>query len=275
MHESVNGPSSPDHLRWHRQRAKSRAIAIVLGAVLFGTGSALAKAWSPLAVNTDRPDDQWMAREIFDRRTFEADRRLNVRADPAVFDFLVDHPDFAAAVHRGLGLDTFQIREERDRHHVVQYHVVHDYARGTFWIAERRPDRVVYLATGSYEHPLLRAAGVRLRARSLVVETFESDATCSQGLRTQLRLHAYLEIENPVLGPVLRRFGSLVRGAFESKLTAAYRIAPGLSEMALRDHDRLLEKVRQIPNLDRDHLGQFEALVRAQPLLSTSLACLG
>lgn len=108
-----------------------------------------------------------------------------------------------------------------------------------------------------------------------VVETFESDATCSQGLRTQLRLHAYLEIENPVLGPVLHRFGSLVRGAFESKLTAAYRIAPGLSEMALRDHDRLLEKVRQIPNLDRDHLGQFEALVRAQPLPSTSLACLG
>ncbi len=181
-------------------------------------------------------------------------------ADPAVFEFLVDHPDFAAAVHRGLGLDEFRVREEGQR-----YQLTHGYARGTFWVAERQADRVAYLATGTYEHPLLRAAGIQLRARSFVFESFDLNSAQAPVTELKVHLHAHLQIENSVLGPVLRWFSPLVREAFESKLTAAYRIAPGLSEMAFRDGEGFLERVRQISGLDRGLLDRFEGLMRAQP----------
>ncbi len=211
-------------------------------------------------LDTYRLDDRQMAEDILDNAAFETDRRTSVRADAAVFEFLVNHPDFTAALDRGCGLGKFQVREEGQR-----YEVTHGYARGIFWIAERRPDRVAYLGTGTYEHPVLRAAGIRLRARSFVVTTVELDSPHTPTSTVRVHVHAYLQIENSVLGPVLGRFGPLVRGAFESKLTAGHRMGPELAEMAFRDRERLLERVRQIEGLAPEQLAQFEELVRAQP----------
>lgn len=234
---------------------------MVLGAALLLAARGLAEEAAEISLlGAYQPDDRKMAEEILGHSTFRADRRMRFSADPAVFEFLVDHPDFSATVHRGLGLDEFQVREEGQR-----FLITHGYARGTFWVAERRADRVAYLATGTYEHPLLRAAGIRLQARSLVFESVTLDSTQAPTTGLRVHLHAHLQIENPVLGSVLRWFSPLIRGAFESKLTAAYQIAPSLSEVALRDRERFLERVRQIRGLDPGLLDQFEGLVRAQP----------
>lgn len=234
---------------------------LLLGTMLLLAAGGAARETADIArLDAYRPDDRQMAADILEHATFEADRQTSVRADAAVFAFLVDHPDFAAAVNRGLGLEKFQIRAEGQR-----YHVTHGYARGTFWAAERDPDHVAYLGTGTYGHPLLRATGIHLRARSFVVVTFEFDSPQTPTSEVRVHVHAYLQIENSVLGPVLRRFSPLVRGAFESKVTAGHRIGPDLSAMAFREPESFLERVRQIKGLDPYQLAQFEELVRAHP----------
>jgi len=235
-------------------------VALLLGTTLSAALGPAQEATGVPALDAYHADDRQMAAEILEHTTFEADRRTSFHADAAVFAFLVDHPDFAAAVNRGLGLDRFDVRRDGPR-----YQTEHGYARGMFWVAERRPDRVAYLASGTYAHPLLRAAGIRLRARSLVVATFDVDPPQAPTSEVRLRVHAYLQVESAILGPVLQSFGPLVRGAFESKLTAGYRIGPELSEMAFRDRDGLLEKVSRIQGLDPSELSEFEDLVRAQP----------
>lgn len=242
-------------------RRAALLITFLLGAALLsGARGRAEEALDAPNLEAYRPDDRKMAEEVLAGATFEVDRRMSVHADPAVLRFLIDHPDFAAAVSRGLGLDQFRVWREGAR-----YQVTRGFARGTFWVAEERAAAVAYLATGTYEHPLLRAAGIRLRARSFVTETFDSDPGQAPTNEVRLRIRGSLQVENSVLGPVLRSFGPLVRGAFESNLTAAYRIAPGLSEAALLDRESLLEKVRQIGDLDQSLLSQFEELVRAQP----------
>lgn len=242
-------------------RRNALGAVVLFGAtVLFAAGGAARETTEVPVLDTYRVDDRRMAEEILANAVFETDRRTGVRADAAVFDFVVDHPDFAAAVNRGLGLGEFQVRQEGQR-----YEVTHGHARGTFWMAERRPDRVAYLATGTYEHPVLRAMGIRLRARSFIVSTVERDSPHTPMSTMRVHVHAYLQIENSVLGPVLRRFGPLVRGAFESKLTAGQRIGPELAEMAFRDRERLLERLRRIEGLAPLQLARFEELVRAQP----------
>ncbi len=210
-------------------------------------------------VDSHGPEDERMAREIVEHATFKAERSIAFHGNVAVFRFLVDRPDFAAAINRGLGFDDFLIRQEGPH-----YQIRHGYARGTFWVAERQGDQMMFLANGTYEHPLLRAAGIRLRARSLVIETFDLTSAQPPVNEVRVRVHAFLQIENSVLGPVLRGFGPLVRGAFESKLTAADQIAPSLSEAVFQNRDKLLERVRRIDGLDPIQLSRFEELVKSE-----------
>ncbi len=206
-----------------------------------------------------RPEDRSMAEGVLNNVTIETDREVTFPADPAVFHFLVDHPAFAAAVSRGLGLDEFQVDRDGER-----YHITYGHDHGTFWVAERQPERVAYLATGTSERPILRFLGIRLRARSYVLEMFESVSIENLGNEQTVRLRAYLHVENRFFGTLLRWMAPFVRGAFESGVTAAFRVAPELNEMAYREGERFLEKVRRLPDLDKIQLTQFEGLVEAQ-----------
>ncbi len=76
--------------------------------------------------------------------------------------------------------------------------------------------------------------------------------------------HATFEAERRTSVRCSRRWG-FVRRAFESKLTAAHRIGPELSEQAFREREGFLEKLHRIRGLAPSQLGEFEALVRAQP----------
>lgn len=201
-----------------------------------------------------------MAEGILKNTTFQAENRMTFRADPDVLRYFIDHPDFAAAVSRGLGHDTFRVQWEDGR-----YRVFHGYARGTFWTVERKAGRAVYLARGVYDHPAFRWIGILLRARSYVIESFEraSSPGAEAGSHDlQLSIRAYLFVENPVLGKIFGWIAPLIRRAFESKLTRAYRIAPELSQMAFEGGSAFLEKVRKIEDLDPSLLRKFDLLVR-------------
>ncbi len=207
-----------------------------------------------------RSEDRRMAEKIIKNTTFKAENRITFRADEKVFQYLIDHPIFAAAVSRGLGHDRFHVQHvqaEKGR-----YRISHGYARGTFWKVEREAARVAYLAKGVYDRPAFRWIGILIRARSYVVETFRTPD--AGGPEKTILIRAYLHVENPILGKILGWIAPLIRRAFESKLTASYRIAPDLSRMAYEGGEAFLERVRTIEGLDPARLRNFEDLLRKQ-----------
>ncbi|MFQ5692704.1 MAG: hypothetical protein ACE5IM_06645 [Nitrospinota bacterium] len=240
----------------------------VLAAVLPGPPATAEESAKPPPLAGYRPEDRREAEDILKDVTFKADRRMTFPADEDVLRFLVDHPDFAADVSRGIGHERFRVRREKGR-----YRITHGYARGIFRVVERRPDRVAYLAAGTYDRPVLRLLGIRLRARAFVVETFGRASAPRPGGAPPDRtvtIRAYLHVENPILGKIFRWVGPLIRTAFERKLTGAYRIAPELSRMAYEGAESFLKKVRKIEGLDAVQLGRFEALVKRQPVRKMS-----
>ncbi|HBK81286.1 MAG TPA: hypothetical protein DDZ83_16735, partial [Nitrospinae bacterium] len=147
----------PETMTWIQ-----RGAVLFLGAlVLLGESAFAAERAIPPSVEGYSPGDREMAAAIVDRPTFQAARKLTFRADPDVFRFLIDQPDFAAAVSRGIGHDRFRILTERGR-----YRIFHGHARGVLWAAERRPGRAAYLAKGVYENPAFAWLGIVVRARS-------------------------------------------------------------------------------------------------------------
>lgn len=243
--------------------------ALLLGGALLWAAAAFAQepAKAP-SLEGYRPEDRESAEEILKNATFQTQRRMTFRADKRVFQFLIDHPDFAAAVSRGLGHEKFHVQPEKNH-----YRVSHGYARGVFWPVERKADRIAYLAKGTYDHPAFRWVGIHIRARSYVVETFEGAPSRSPetpSAAQTLSIRAYLYVENPILGKILEWISPLIRSAFEAKLTGAYRIAPELSEMAYEDGGGFLQRVRGIEGLDPARLRTLEDLVTGRPERKTS-----
>ena len=262
-------PSVADNLRMKSQRKRryEKRRGLVWGA-LFLTAtmclgiSVVAKETKEGAPSflTFKAEDRELAEEILADVTLQAERQITFLADARVFAYLIDHPDLAAELSRGIGHERFHVWAKEDR-----YQITHGYATGTFWTVDRTKDRVVYLAKGVYGHPALRLFGIEIRARSYVVESFSGAAPRKGGSGPavqNLEIRAYLNIENPILGRIFEWAGPLIRTAFESKLTAAYRIAPDLSQMAYEDREKFLEKLAKVEGLDEARLRKFRELVK-------------
>lgn len=258
--------------QWKRRHKKRKGViwgAIFLAAAMCFGMSVIAKETKKDTVSflTFKDEDREIAEEILADVTLQAERQTTFLADGRVFAYLIDHPDLAAELSRGIGHEQFHVWAKEGR-----YQITHGYATGTFWTVDRTKDRVVYLAKGVYGHPALRLFGIEIRARSYVVETFSAlslEKDRSVPAKQDLEIRAYLNIENSILGRILEWAGPLIRTAFESKLTAAYRIAPDLSQMAYEDREAFLEKIAKVEGLDEARLKKFKELVRNSQVRQT------
>ena len=128
------------------------------------------KSEPPAFAGYAEKDLEW-AQAITNRPTFQVTRNLRFQADQEVFRFLHNHPDFAAAVSRGIGHEKiFVTRKEDDL-----FDIRHGHAKGTFWPVDRNPDRAAYLAVGDLRQsgPQLdrnRRPGPVIRDRDIQVE---------------------------------------------------------------------------------------------------------
>ncbi len=211
-------------------------------------------------------DLEW-ARAITGWPTFQATRNLRFQADQEVFQFLINHPDFAAAVSRGIGHEKFFVTRKEDN----LFDIRHGHAKGIFWTVERNPGRAAYLAVGIYDNPAFSWLGIVVRARAYVIETFKwKPAKGSPPGEATVSIRAYLRVENAFWGWIFKLIAPLVRTPFEDKLTGAYRIAPELSQMAFEDGNGFLKKIETIQGLDPERSRRFIELVRKQKKGPTS-----
>lgn len=86
------------------------AAIAAAGAATDGQDQRLDVPWEGIAVAS-----QQRVREVTEHAIFSRDLHgIQVKSSPTVFDFLLDHPDFAATAGKILGIVKYRIVKERD-----------------------------------------------------------------------------------------------------------------------------------------------------------------
>ena len=132
---------------------------------------------------------------------------LRARSREPIFRFLLDHPDFAAAVARALRLGKYQV-EARD---------------GGFWGDDSRgargmirvlyadEGRRLYHLDGAYEARGLPA----IQGRMLVMIEFQHEDDPAAGTRVEASVTGHMRLDTPLMGAVAQLAATLARPTVE------------------------------------------------------------
>jgi len=201
------------------------------------------------------PPVQERVRDVTDHAVFEHTvRGLTFRSHESVFLYFLDHPDFAAAVARALGVAHYQVAARPDGTYWG------DDARGAQGIIEvvyADPHKRVVHAQGTYDTKWLPT----IRARVVLVLEFEHHTAADGRSYVTNDVTGYLRVDNRFLEALARLVGPIVIGAVDRKVARTCGIAAKVSERAYDDPDGFLEDLRKAPEVDRQRLAALAALL--------------
>ncbi|MGH7370035.1 MAG: hypothetical protein ACREIN_04030, partial [Candidatus Methylomirabilaceae bacterium] len=116
-----------------------------------------------------------------------------VRSHRPVFEFLIEHPDFAATAGRVLGIIRDRIVKEREgRYWGDDNHG----ATGTFELVYAAPGQRVYLSEGTFVKRLFPT----IYGRIVLVMAYEYQTDQAGESLVVNHIRGYLRIDNPILG---------------------------------------------------------------------------
>ena len=207
--------------------------------------------WEGIAVAS-----QQRAREVTEHAIFFRDLHgITVKSSPTVFDFLLDHPDFAATAGRILGIVKYRIVKERDG--VFWGDDAHG-ATGTFELMYAERGKRVYLATGTFVKRFLPT----IHGRILLVMAYEhrTDETGESHVINHVR--GYLRIDNRILGILARIARPVVGPIVDRKVLRTFAAASRLTEQASHDPTTLYRSLEASPEIEKSELREFRTILR-------------
>jgi hypothetical protein len=230
--------------------------------VALGAGFALlaALAWASVGdgrVPLERlaPPVQERVRDVTDHAVFEHTvRGLTFRSHEPVYLYFLDHPDFAAAVARALGVAHYQVAARPDGTYWG------DDARGAQGIIEvvyADPHKRVVLAQGTYDTKWLPT----IRARVVMILEFEHHPGADGQTYVTNDVTGYLRVDNRFLDVLARLVGPIVVGAVDRKVARTCGVAAKVSERAYDDPQGFLAELRKAPDVDPQRLAELAALL--------------
>jgi hypothetical protein len=184
--------------------------------------------WEGIAVAS-----QQRVREVTEHAIFSRDLHgIPVKSSPTVFDFRLDHPDFAATAGRILGIVKYRIVKERD---------------GIFWGDD------AHGATGTFVKRFLPT----IRGRILLVIAYEhrTDETGESHVINHVR--GYLRIDNRILGILARIARPVVGPIVDKKVLRTFAAASRLTEQASLDPAALYDALAANPEINKNNLREF------------------
>lgn len=230
-------------------------LSIVLFAwVVRSAGAALENGLIPLSRLTS--DDRQALEEVVHAPTFSREiKGVKFPSTKEVYEFLLDHPDFAAAVARTLNLSGYQIAKDREFFRTPN---------GSYWATDGKGIsghfRVVYadekkrlfLLVGTYKKKWLP----KISAKAALILEFEHKT--GRGTSTVANdVHAVVKMENNFIAFLTKLLELAIGGMTESKMKQTLDIAAMISEKAYRDPDGLLKKLQSNPELSQFDLDLF------------------
>jgi len=200
---------------------------------------------------------QQRLREVTEQAIFFRDvLGIAVKSRQPVFDFLVEHPDFAATAGRILGIVKYRVVQERNG--VFRGDDAHG-ATGTFELAYEEPGKRIYLARGTFVKRFLPT----IYGRIVLVMAYEHRTDqAGEGL-VMNDVRGYLRIDNRVLGTLARIAKPVVGPIVDRKVLRSFAAAAKLTEQASRDPAALYRTLEASPEINKRELAEFRKALGA------------
>lgn len=227
------------------------AMVVIVSSI--GAWATAGPTRQPLDIPWERLDvtSQQRLREVTERAIFSRDiLGIAVKGRQPVFDFLVEHPDFAATAGRVLGIVKYRIVQEREG--VYRGDDAHG-ATGTVELAYAEPGRRIYLAKGTFVKRFLPTINGRIVL--IMVYEHHTDPTGEDLVMNDVR--GYLRIDNPILGILTRIAKPVVGPIVDKKVLRTFAAAAKLTTQAYRDPAALYRTLEASVEIDRHELEEF------------------
>ncbi|MBI3549189.1 MAG: hypothetical protein HY078_09135 [Elusimicrobia bacterium] len=164
---------------------------------------------------------------------------------PSLADFLLDHPDLSSAVVRKHRIAPYRIEMRGPSQSDVD-----DGAgiSGLVTLAEKRPDRRVYLAEGVYANRVF--PGVRAAAAIIMKTKPVERPGCPPGIRTEFDV--YVTVRNPLLSSVVKALRPFLRKTISRKFSKAILVAHNTAMLLAKDPEGMTKELLAYPQLSAE-----------------------
>ncbi|MFQ5801381.1 MAG: hypothetical protein ACE5JQ_00620 [Candidatus Methylomirabilales bacterium] len=159
---------------------------------------------------------------------------LRLMGGQAVFEYLLEHPDFAADLARAAGVLKYTV----ERRGEVEYWANdHKGITGHFEILQAKVGRRVFYAKGKYKKGIFRIPG-----RMALVMRF-SEEKDGDFPSVENTLSAYIRLDAALLDPLARLFRPIVAQIMEKRIRWFFRKANRLMTRLYEDPESVLERL--------------------------------
>jgi hypothetical protein len=231
---------------------------IMIAASIAAARAATDQPHQSLDIPWERLDlaSQRRLREVTEKAVFFRDvLGITIRSRQPVFDFLIEHPDFAATAGRILG--TVQHRIVKEREGVFSGDDARG-ATGTFELMYARPGKRIYLAKGTFVKRLLPT----IHGRIVLVIVYEHLTDQTGGSRVINHVRGYLRIDNATLGVLAYIASPIVGPIVDKKILRTFGAAAQLMGQAYDNPASLYHTLASSPEIAKSDLREFRKILR-------------
>ena len=225
----------------------------------------MAPAWAGVNPREQRLEIPWGAldpaaqqrlRDVTDHAIFFRDvLGTTIRGQRAIFDFFVEHPDFAATAGRILGIVKYRVVKQREG--LYWGDDAHG-ATGTFELLHAEQGKRIYLAKGTFEKRFLPI--IHGRIVLVLVSQHIPDQIGESHVITDVR--GYLRIDNRFLASLARIARPVVGPVVDKKVLRTFIAASKLTERVSHDPAGLYRTLAASRQIGKAELQEFRKVLR-------------
>lgn len=239
---------------------QSNAVCLLVLLVFFSTQQVNAfaspsPAWASVVLSRLDPTEAEQMRMVIEHSTLQKSvERFRFRSQPAIFEFLINHPDFAVAVARELRIARYQITPRSDgTYDAVDMQGIHGSFRPLYTAHGER----VYGGVGSYRPRFLPSFSGHAVVRLRYQHRFDPG-----GLPVvENRAEVYVRLDNRIAAFFARLLLPFLQRVVDQKVNQALTVAKRVSEQITMNPTTVYYRLRQSPVLDRATLESFRQLL--------------
>ena len=207
--------------------------------------------------------DRQRVQEVLEHPSFSREvKRVKFRSQKEVYEYLLDHPDFAAAVSRALKLSKYQIKREGDEYWAQDgFYDKNGRLRGVkgrFQIIYADQGKRIYFAQGTYD---VKRWLPTVHIRAVFVLEFQHRLD-EEGSYVENNLSGYARIDNLFLHFILKILKPLVSKGMENKVAKTFTMAKNVSEQAYRDPLAFSRQLEESPEISPEQLEEFRRVLQ-------------
>ncbi len=176
-----------------------------------------------------------------------------IATDPRVFEYLLDHPEFATHVTRALRLARYRIWQTPEGLFMDDGWGT----RGRFWVLHTGPGVRVFRARGEHRKGPLPP----IRGEAVTLIEYRVTPTGGDGALVQPAVAGYLRLDSRLLGVLLDLGGAAVQAKADREAGRLMKVFAKVSRALAQDPARVWARLQQQPDVPHRELEEFGRLL--------------